>query len=103
MSICDRAAIAVLTQVKERHSMHGGKPGPIFEDALADPTCEALTRAIDSVELSGLSQTFAVRNWFTVGWTAGLPQELIIWQDRRWHVGAPLKASKSKLATHAYG
>ena len=81
---------AVLTQVSHRFGLHEGKPGPVFEGALTDPDSRALRRALCSVDPTKLSLADVGRN---LSWTAGLPQELLIWQDPRWRSGTqPLKS-----------
>ena len=85
-------------QVSLRIHLHGGKPGPVFEGALTDPDSRALRLALCSVESSKLSLADLGRN---LAWTAGLPQELLIWQDPRWRSGT-LTVSVSALSLQVH-
>ena len=56
LCICDQAAdCGCLPQVRQRLYVHGGKPGPVFAEARADPDSQAVGLAISFADLSRVS------------------------------------------------
>ena len=70
-----------------RFGIHGDKPGPIFEDALADPDSAAIPLAVSDVDISKLSIAGAGGDT-NLSWTNALQEELVIREDSRSHAGA---------------